>query len=211
MQKYDKLKEIKDPAKDLVKDDIWSVDVPYPLPAVGAKVKVTGKYGFSFSKSSTGLVSDPVNGVMTYEKVEVLEPAPEKASFKNPRQQGAVTREACMPGASAGQQRLHFARRRRARRGRQHAQEELSLVLRRSRRRSARSSGSPRARRRSSRTTRRCARGRASSGSGSRSMPMRASAAMSARSRRRSTASDTARSAFAAKSWRVARPSAAST
>jgi hypothetical protein len=84
MEKYNKLKEIKDPAKDYFKDDIWSVDVPYPIPAVGEKVKVTGKYGFSFSKSSTGLVSDPVNGVMTYEKVEVLEPSPEKASFKNP-------------------------------------------------------------------------------------------------------------------------------
>jgi hypothetical protein len=84
MEKYNKLKEIKDPTKDLYKDDIWSVDVPYPIPAVGAKVKITGKYGFTFSKSSTGLVSDPVNGVMTYEKMEVLEPAPEKASFKNP-------------------------------------------------------------------------------------------------------------------------------
>jgi hypothetical protein len=84
MEKYNKLKEIKDPAKDLFKDDIWSVDVPFPIPAVGAKVKVTGKYGFTFSKSSTGLVSDPVNGVITYEKVEVVEPAPEKASFKNP-------------------------------------------------------------------------------------------------------------------------------
>lgn len=84
MEKYKNLKEIKDPAKDLYKDDIWSVDVPYPLPAVGAKVKVTGKYGFTFAKSSTGLVSDPVNGVITYEKVETLEPAPEKAAFKNP-------------------------------------------------------------------------------------------------------------------------------
>ena len=83
MEKYKNLKEIKDPAKDLVKDEIWSVDVPYPLPAVGAKVKVTGKYGFVFSKASSGLVSDPVNGVMTYEKMEVVEPAPEKVTFKN--------------------------------------------------------------------------------------------------------------------------------
>lgn len=88
MTKYDKLKEIKDPAKDLVKDEIWAVDVPFPLPAVGAKVKVTGKYGFSFSKASTGMVSDPVNGVLTYEKMEVLEPAPEKVSFKNPPGKG---------------------------------------------------------------------------------------------------------------------------
>lgn len=83
MEKYNKLKEIKDPAKDLVKDDVWNVEVPFPLPAVGAKIKITGKYGFTFSKSSTGLVSDPVNGVMTYEKIEVVEAAPEKVSFKN--------------------------------------------------------------------------------------------------------------------------------
>lgn len=82
-EKYKKLKEIKNPEKDLVKDEIWSVEVPYPLPAVGAKVRVTGKYGFVFSKASTGLVSDPVNGVMTYEKMEVVEPAPEKVAFKN--------------------------------------------------------------------------------------------------------------------------------
>jgi hypothetical protein len=88
MEKYKKLKEIKDPAKDYYKDDIWSVDVPFPLPAVGAKVKITGKYGFSFSKASTGLVSDPVNGVLTYEKIEVLEPAPEPVAFKNPPGKG---------------------------------------------------------------------------------------------------------------------------
>jgi hypothetical protein len=83
MEKYKNMKEIKDPAKDYMKDDVWSVDVPFPLPADGAKVKVTGKFGFVFSKSSTGLVSDPVNGVMTYDKMEVVEPAPEKAAFKN--------------------------------------------------------------------------------------------------------------------------------
>lgn len=83
MEKYKNLKEVKDPAKDLFKDDMWNVEVPYPLPAVGAKVKVTGKYGFVFSKATTGLVSDPVNGVLGYEKMEVVEPAPEKVSFKN--------------------------------------------------------------------------------------------------------------------------------
>jgi hypothetical protein len=83
MEKYKKLKEIKNPEKDLYQDDMWSVTVPFPLPAVGAKVKVTGKYGFTFTKASTGLVSDPVNGVMTYEKIEVVEPAPEPVSFAN--------------------------------------------------------------------------------------------------------------------------------
>lgn len=79
MEKY---KNLKEPPKELFKDEVWSVDVPYPLPAVGAKVKVTGKYGYTFSKASTGIVSDPSNGVLTYGKIEVLEPAPEPLSFK---------------------------------------------------------------------------------------------------------------------------------
>ena len=49
--------------------------------AIGAKVRVTGHYGYTFTKSSTGLVSDPQNGVMTYDKVDVLEPAQEQAAF----------------------------------------------------------------------------------------------------------------------------------
>jgi hypothetical protein len=74
-------KGLKDPPKEALKDDVWGVDVPYPLPAVGAKVKVTGRYGYTFSKASTGLVSDPQHGVMTYEKVEYVEPAPDEAAF----------------------------------------------------------------------------------------------------------------------------------
>ena len=57
------------------------MDVPFPLPAVGAKVKVTGKYGYTFTKSSTGLVSDPNNGVITFSKSEEIEAAPQPAAF----------------------------------------------------------------------------------------------------------------------------------
>jgi hypothetical protein len=80
MQKY---RNLKDPPteKQVVKDEVWQVDVPFPIPSVGAKVKITGKYGYSFQKSSTGLVSDPQYGVLTFEKMEVLEPAPEPAAF----------------------------------------------------------------------------------------------------------------------------------
>ena len=80
MEKY---KNLKEPPKEPFKDDMWSVDVPFPLPSVGAKVKVTGKYGFTFSKSSTGMVSDPASGVITYEKLETVEPAAQTVSFKN--------------------------------------------------------------------------------------------------------------------------------
>jgi hypothetical protein len=81
MKKYKDMKEVKDPAKDLVKDDVWSVDVPFPLPAVDAQVKVTGKYGYTFTKATTGMVSDPANGVMTYQKIEYVTPAPAQAMF----------------------------------------------------------------------------------------------------------------------------------
>ncbi|MFO0677284.1 MAG: hypothetical protein U0169_12180 [Polyangiaceae bacterium] len=76
MQKYKGLKEA---PKKLVMDELKGVEIPFPLPAVGAKVKVTGKYGYTYQGS--GLVSDPNNGVLTYGKVEVLEPAPEPAAF----------------------------------------------------------------------------------------------------------------------------------
>lgn len=83
IDKTKKLKEVKDPEKDLYKDEQWQVIVPYPLPGVGAKVKVTGKYGFTFAKSTTGIVSDPVYGVMTYEKIEYVEPPADAVAFKN--------------------------------------------------------------------------------------------------------------------------------
>ncbi len=87
MEKYKNLKEA---PKELYKDELWAVDVPYPLPAVGAKVKVTGKYGVNFSKSSNGIVADPLNGIMTYGKIEVLEPAPEPAAFSKEAGGGAA-------------------------------------------------------------------------------------------------------------------------
>ena len=81
MQKYRGRKE---PPKELQKDELWGIDVPFPLPANGAKVRVTGRYGYTFSKSSQGLVSDPAAGILTYTKVEVLEPAPSPAQFLKP-------------------------------------------------------------------------------------------------------------------------------
>ena len=90
MQKY---KDAKDPPKHAEKpdmagkpgylaiDELWAVDIPYPLPAVGAKVKVTGRYGYTFGKSSAGLVSDPASGVMTYSQIDTMEPGSEPAAF----------------------------------------------------------------------------------------------------------------------------------
>jgi hypothetical protein len=90
MQKYKDLKEPPKPPPQpdqagkpgyMVQDELWAVLIPYPLPAVGAKVKVTGKYGVIFGKSSAGIVSDPTSGVMTYGTIETLEPPTEPAKF----------------------------------------------------------------------------------------------------------------------------------
>lgn len=80
----EKYKNLKEPPKELLKDELWAVDMPFPLPAVGAKVKVTGHYGVNFAKSSNGIAADPLNGIMTYGKIEEVEPAPEPASLPKP-------------------------------------------------------------------------------------------------------------------------------
>ncbi|HSQ64769.1 MAG TPA: hypothetical protein VLM85_16205 [Polyangiaceae bacterium] len=77
----EKYQHLKDPPgeKDVVKDELWGVDIPFPLPGVGAKLKVTGRYGVNFAKSSTGIEADPMHGIMTYQaggKWEYVEPPP---------------------------------------------------------------------------------------------------------------------------------------
>jgi hypothetical protein len=78
---YEKYKKLSGPPAQLYQDELWATGVPYPLPSVGAKVKVTGRYGVNFSRSSTGLTADPVNGIMTVDAVEYLEPAPQPAKL----------------------------------------------------------------------------------------------------------------------------------
>ena len=62
-----------------VADEFWGMDLPNPIPNVGAKVKVTGSYGTTFTKSTSGAAANPKYGIMTVEKIEYLEPAAEKA------------------------------------------------------------------------------------------------------------------------------------
>jgi hypothetical protein len=92
MDHYKGLKEAPKPAeKDkpdhagkpgyLVQDEVWNNDIPFPIPGIGERVKVTGHYGMVSSKASSGLVTDPQNGVMTYASMEMLEPPTEPAAF----------------------------------------------------------------------------------------------------------------------------------
>ena len=66
--------------KHTVTDDMLNVPVPFPLPAVGAKVKITGPYNVSKTVVSD-MVSEPSGGVLGYASIDTLEPAPEPAKF----------------------------------------------------------------------------------------------------------------------------------
>jgi hypothetical protein len=72
----------KEAPKELVMDELSGKPIPFPLPAVGARVKVTGTYDYTFS-TSTDVQSD-VNGILTYSKLEVLEAAPAEVEAPKP-------------------------------------------------------------------------------------------------------------------------------
>lgn len=78
IEEYDKAKE-DEPAEYM--DNTWGVTLPNPLPVKGAKVKVSGTYSTSFTLSSSGIVSDPIMGVMTYKSIEYLEKPAELATL----------------------------------------------------------------------------------------------------------------------------------
>jgi len=79
MKEYKKVKPGEQP-KEPVTDDMLNVPLPFPLPAVGAKVKLTGSYNVAKTVVSD-MVSEPSGGVITPTKIETAEPAPEFAKF----------------------------------------------------------------------------------------------------------------------------------
>jgi hypothetical protein len=85
-QIYDAVEKYSAPANakaavEAVKDEFWAVDIPNPVPNVGAKVQITGNYGVSFSKSTSGVETDPSHGIMTYAKLNYVEPPPEPGTL----------------------------------------------------------------------------------------------------------------------------------
>jgi hypothetical protein len=81
-QLFDAMKEIDEKAeKAEPQDTFWGKPIPNPIPAKGAKVRVTGPYSTTFTGASTGAQADPIMGILTYQKIEVLEQAPELATL----------------------------------------------------------------------------------------------------------------------------------
>jgi hypothetical protein len=79
---YDAIEEFDKPKQDGGYDDqLWGVKVPDPLPAVGAKVNVKGKYSTTFMKASSGAAADPHQGILDFQDITYLEQAPELATL----------------------------------------------------------------------------------------------------------------------------------
>ena len=94
-QVYDGIEKYSAPAVagkevETVKDEFWGQDVPNPIPNVGAKVSVTGTYGVSFTKATSGVETDPLHGVMAVTKLTYMEPPSEPATLPGMKAPGGA-------------------------------------------------------------------------------------------------------------------------
>ncbi len=86
-QLYDAVKEYKKREKskkddaEPLQDAFWGVALPNPLPVKGAKVTIKGNYSTTFTKATSGIVSDPIMGVLTFDSIEYLEKPEEVATL----------------------------------------------------------------------------------------------------------------------------------
>lgn len=86
-QLYDAIKEYKKREKtkktdaEPLQDAFWGVALPNPLPVKGAKVTVKGSYSSTFTKATSGIVSDPIMGVLTFDSIEYVEKPEELATL----------------------------------------------------------------------------------------------------------------------------------
>jgi hypothetical protein len=81
-QLFDAIKEFDEKGeKAEANDTFWGKPIPNPLPAKGAKVRVTGPFSTTFVGASTGAQADPIMGILTYQKWEILEQAPELSTL----------------------------------------------------------------------------------------------------------------------------------
>jgi hypothetical protein len=62
------------------RDEFLGHVLPTPVPAVGAKVRVTGRYGFTAGWGRHG-ATDPRHGVLSFVSMSTLSPAPKKATL----------------------------------------------------------------------------------------------------------------------------------
>jgi hypothetical protein len=78
---YRKRRKSKKKEFEPLQDAFWGVKIPFPLPAVGAKVIVSGNYSTAFTRATSGTVADPIMGVMTYDDIQYAEEPAEIATL----------------------------------------------------------------------------------------------------------------------------------
>jgi hypothetical protein len=88
IEAYDKEKDKKKEDVEPRTDNFWGVELPNPLPNAGAKVTVQGDYGTTFTRATSGAEADPIMGLITYEKIEYLEPPAEAATLPGMKKRG---------------------------------------------------------------------------------------------------------------------------
>ena len=81
-QIFDAIKEIDEKGdKAELTDTFWGKPIPNPIPSKGAKVRITGSFSTTFTGASTGAEANPIMGILTFDKMDVLEEAPELATL----------------------------------------------------------------------------------------------------------------------------------
>jgi len=65
--------------KHRIRDNALGIDLPVPVPSIGARVKVTGRIAFAYQPPSGQIEVEPRTGIFRYEAIEYLEPAPKPA------------------------------------------------------------------------------------------------------------------------------------
>ncbi len=81
-QFYSGIKEVDKNDEDAEPEDVFFGHImPNPLPALGGKVKIGGRYGTTYNKSTGGTASNPRTGIMTWSKQEWVEKPPEPATL----------------------------------------------------------------------------------------------------------------------------------
>lgn len=72
-QIFDAIKEFDEKGeKAEANDTFWGKPIPNPLPVKGLHVRITGPFSTTFTGASTGAQADPIMGILTYQKWEIL-------------------------------------------------------------------------------------------------------------------------------------------
>jgi hypothetical protein len=81
-QIWDAILESRKPGSEPRVDDFWGQVIPLPIPQKGAKIIITGSYGFVFSGATLGVAEfDPIMGILSYKQHQWIQPPPDNPNL----------------------------------------------------------------------------------------------------------------------------------